>query len=201
MNSLLKKERIAPALLRLRAFCAFSRPRPGSGMAAARMRWLRRGCRKTARRITRRFGTLWGASFRAFPAPLPHFFRPLLRLFSAPGSIAAKPQKPCDGGVFRALNLLLKKERIAPALLRLRACRTFSRPRPGSGMAAERMRWLRRGCRKTARRIARRVSALLSAPFPSPSPRLFSAPGSIAAKPQKPCDGGVFRALNLLLFL
>ena len=131
---LLKKERSAPALPRLRACRTFSRPRPGSGMAAERMRWLRRGCRKTARRITRHFGTLWGASFRAFAALLPPPFAP----FSAPGSIAAKPQKPCDGGVFRAFYLLLKKERSAPALPRLRACRTFSRPRPGCDWAAVR---------------------------------------------------------------
>ena len=31
------------------------------------------------------------------------------------GLIAAKPVKPCDGGVFGALNLLLKKEQSAPA--------------------------------------------------------------------------------------
>ena len=29
----------------------------------------------------------------------------------------------------------------------------------------------------------------------------FFAPGLIAAKPVKPCDGGIFEALNLLLFL
>ena len=32
-------------------------------------------------------------------------------------SVAAKPVKPCDGGVFWVLNLLLKKERAAPARL------------------------------------------------------------------------------------
>ena len=32
----------------------------------------------------------------------------------APALIAAKPVKPCDGAVFWALNLLLKKERKAP---------------------------------------------------------------------------------------
>ena len=31
------------------------------------------------------------------------------------GLIAAKPVKPCDGGVFWGLNLLLKTEREAPA--------------------------------------------------------------------------------------
>ena len=33
--------------------------------------------------------------------------------FSATTSIATKPVKPCDGGVFGALNLLLKREQVA----------------------------------------------------------------------------------------
>ena len=35
-------------------------------------------------------------------------------LFFAMGLIAAKSLKPCDGGVFRGLDLLLKQERRAP---------------------------------------------------------------------------------------
>ena len=40
-------------------------------------------------------------------------FPPVFRRFSAMGLIAAKPVKPCDGGVFEALNLLLKTEQNA----------------------------------------------------------------------------------------
>ena len=44
----------------------------------------------------------------------------------AMGLIAAKPVKPCDGGLFWALNLLSKKEQIAPG----------AQPRPACGFRA-----------------------------------------------------------------
>ena len=71
---------------------------------------------------------------RAFwPATLPRGKRPGAApspagiVHFATDSIAAKPVKPCDGGVFRAFYLLLKKERrarnpIAPPRLRFGLC-------------------------------------------------------------------------------
>ena len=47
------------------------------------------------------------------PVALPVSFRIFSALFIAPGLIAAKPEKPCDGGVFGAFYSLLKKERNA----------------------------------------------------------------------------------------
>ena len=51
----------------------------------------------------------------------------------APGLIAAKPEKPCDGGVFGAFYLLLKKEQCAcnpKAQKRRSACRLAFTARP-----------------------------------------------------------------------
>ena len=52
----------------------------------------------------------WPQAFCGAAARLPQAFA-----HSAMGLIAAKPVKPCDGGVFWGLNLLLKTEREAPA--------------------------------------------------------------------------------------
>ena len=54
-------------------------------------------------------------------------------VFFATALIAAKPVKPCDGGVFGALNLLLKKERNTPNRAAPRLCfharpRTWGKP-------------------------------------------------------------------------
>ena len=127
----------------------------------------------------------------------------------APGLIAAKPEKPCDGAVFGAFYLLLKKERKradTPALPftgpRLRAHGQPSiGPLPGfhgpAALADFGAAALRRGGQKTASFKASRQSLCrcLSAFFPRPS----FAPGLRAAKPEKPCDGGVFGAFYLLL--
>ena len=54
-------------------------------------------------------------------------------------------------------------------------------------------------CRLDGRRMLSR--AWQAAGIGGPCACTFSAIGLIAAKPVKPCDGGVFQALNLLLFL
>ena len=131
--------------------------------------------------------------------------RPLIRPAGfAPGLIAAKPQKPCDGGVFGAFCPLLKKEwkradTPAPPFTgpRLRAHGQPSiGPLPGFhgpdavadlGAAARRP--------KDRKLQGKSLCRCLSASFPRPS----FAPGLIAAKPEKPCDGGVFGAFYLLL--
>ena len=131
--------------------------------------------------------------------------RPLIRPAGfAPGLIAAKPGKPCDGGVFGAFCPLLKKEwkradTPAPPFTgpRLRAHGQPSiGPLPGFhgpdavadlGAAARRP--------KDRKLQGKSLCRCLSASFPHPS----FAPGLIAAKPEKPCDGGVFRAFYLLL--
>ena len=41
----------------------------------------------------------------------------------------------------------------------------------------------------------------LPPPIRAPGNHRFFAPALIAAKPVEPCDGGIFQALNLLLFL
>ena len=57
------------------------------------------------------FQSLFSAKPRTV-LPLPRF--PGIAVFSAPALIAAKPQKPCDGGVCGALNSLLTSERTSP---------------------------------------------------------------------------------------
>ena len=158
-------------------------------------------------------------------------------VYFAPCLIAAKPVKPCDRGVFGALNLLLISERengdaagfcsaqaqpepspnpartqpepiqkpaqsqlkASTALNRLSADRysLLLRHEPGFALSG-----LRRGFRKT------RFQSLFSAGprtvfcrRPHPGNSVYFAPDLIAAKPVKPCDRGVFRALNLLLIL
>ena len=64
--------------------------------------------------------------------------------YFATGLIAAKPEKPCDGGVFRAFYLLLKKKQKRPALalltgfcldsVRTTACQTRGKVAPPSPM-------------------------------------------------------------------
>ena len=69
----------------------------------------------------------------------------------AMGLIAAKPVKPCDGGVFGPLNLLLKKERKAPGL-RFGACGQGGKRllKPVRGWAMSRFRAAARAPGKSA---------------------------------------------------
>ena len=112
----------------------------------------------------------------------------------APALIAAKPVKPCDGGVFGAFYLLL-------LLQQNRRC-----PRATGRLGAGSETSLRRHCGLRPALPCMRDAPASSLPSsPSHCPRSanhrFFAPDLIAAKPQKPCDGGVFRAFYLLLFL
>ena len=64
---------------------------------------------------------------------LPVACAPETPLFFAPALIAAKPVKPCDGGVFEGLNLLSKKEQNA----RIAACQSRpNHPPPGRSASA-----------------------------------------------------------------
>ena len=133
--------------------------------------------------------------------------RPLIRPAGfAPGLIAAKPGKPCDGGVFRAFCPLLKKEwkradSPAPPFTgpRLRA---HGQPSIGSlpgfhgpdavadlGAAARRPK---------DRKLQGKSPVALPVSFRIFS-ALFIAPGLIATKPEKPCDRAVFGAFYSLL--
>ena len=139
------------------------------------------------------------------PPTLFHAFRPLCpgagqvsessrRLpFFATGLIAAKPQKPCDRGVFGAFYLLLKKERnMASWTLALLRMKSFA-PKPGAlldGQSAQ------PAATKPPRK-ARPCPGFCCCPHPAVCAGF--ATGLIAAKPQKPCDGGVFGAFYLLL--
>ena len=130
-----------------------------------------------------------------------HAFRPLCpgagqvsesscRLpFFATGLIAAKPQKPCDGGVFGVFYLLLKKERNEAG----RAADGLLSPKPGAlldGQSAQ-------PTATKAPRKARPCPGFCCCPHPTVCAGF--ATGLIAAKPVKPCDGGVFGAFYLLL--
>ena len=118
--------------------------------------------------------------------------------------IAAKPEKPCDRGVFGAFYLLLKKEqntriraasglRFVPAALALCGFKAWALPASPASRAA---------CRAKARSISPGApfitAASQSAAVASRKPTHF-ATTSIAAKPVKPCDRGVFGAFYLLL--
>ena len=99
--------------------------------------------------------------------------------------IAAKPLKPCDGGVFRGLFFAP----VSGAAVPLRA---VDAPVAGQGKC----------CGPVSESAGQTSGAWASAAFRS---RLHAgnhrrfATSLIAAKPLKPCDGGVFGALNLLL--
>mgnify|MGYP000861260608 CR=1 FL=1 len=116
----------------------------------------------------------------------------------APDLIASKPVKPCDRGVFRALNLLSKTEQNAArpgqsgGVLRCRSgagklLRAYLQTH-GAGSGIWREGW-------ALAEVAKRVLKTAPGTF------AVFAPDLIAAKPVKPCDGGVFRGLNLLLLL
>ena len=66
----------------------------------------------------------WASCGAAFERP--HATRGARRegLFLAPALIAARPVKPCDGGVLGALNSLLKMKRNAPGLAQNRSAET-----------------------------------------------------------------------------
>ena len=116
----------------------------------------------------------------------------------APDLIASNPVKPCDGGIFRALNLLSKTEQNAArpgqsgGVLRCRSgagklLRAYLQTH-GAGSGIWREGW-------ALAEVAKRVLKTAPGTF------AVFAPDLIAAKPVKPCDGGVFRGLNLLLLL
>ena len=136
----------------------------------------------------------FGRAGLGFAAQLPQAARAAMG-FLAPGLIAAKLLKPCDGAVFGALNLLLKNEQRARNsqarkrrdgcvwLLRFGLCGSTAAVWPFGRLAA--LAWaLRRSFRKAASRAG--------------CGGLFAL-GLIAEKPVKPCDGAVFGALDRLL--
>ena len=111
--------------------------------------------------------------------------------------IAAKPVKSCDGGVFGAFYLLLKKEQNASNRACLAALWPLAR-KSGASLAGSTIQ----------RPKPPRQSQ--PSPCPTPCPAGVAPPASpkrprkhrpfatslIAAKPVKPCDGGVFGLLN-----
>ena len=109
--------------------------------------------------------------------------------FFATGLIAAKPEKPCDGGVFGVFYLLLKKERNEAG----RAADGLLAPKPGALLGGQSAQ----PAATKAPRKARPCPGFCCCPHP-PACAGF-ATGLIADKPQKPCDGGVFGAFYLLL--
>ena len=153
-------------------------------------------------------------------------------VYFAPGLIATKPVKPCDGGVFGALNLLLISERASGRAGQVQPRPSQSEPgtKPNSNparsqaqpnwllaaclsdLSALRLRFvcamnralpppqLWRGCRKLRFQNPLRAGPRAGCrPRPPPATIADFAPALIAAKPAKPCDRGVFGALNLLL--
>ena len=139
--------------------------------------------------------------------------------------IAAKPQKPCDGGVFWVLNLPSKKVKGTKAgldwagrdgLLAVAVAGAVAVvvvvvvvvAVVGAGAGAGRGRdktSLAPRPQATSERISRQRQTRCNLPVgwfvavsrtPNPSPDFATA--LIAAKPLKPCDGGVFWASNLL---
>ena len=153
-------------------------------------------------------------------------------VYFAPALIATKPVKPCDGGVFGALNLLLISERQAAGQAgfapgpanpepgtKPNSNPARSQPQPNwllaaclSDLSAICLRFvcamnralpapqLWRGCRKLRFQHPFRAGPRAgSHPRPPPATIADFAPALIATKPVKPCDGGVFGALNLLL--
>ena len=152
----------------------------------------------------------FGRAGLGFAAQLPQAARAAMG-FLAPGLIAAKLLKPCDGAVFWALDLLLKNERRARNsqarkrrdgcvwLLRFGLCGStaavwpllFGRCSLAAavqpslfGRAAVWPRWLGLCGAASASRAG--------------CDGLFAL-GLIAEKPVKPCDGAVFGALDRLL--
>ena len=105
------------------------------------------------------------------------------------GLIAAKPVKPCDGGVFGGFDLLLKKERKASEPVPGRACVALC----GQSVNSE----------PAFHPAASGFLQLFSWLSPQPPAPLRGIAGFamdlIAAKPVKPCDGGVFGGFDLLL--
>ena len=160
-----------------------------------------RGCRKLRFQNPFRAGPRASSRPRSPPATIADF---------APALIAAKPVKPCDRGVFGALNLLLKKERYATR--RAHSTQPDANPNPirlsvfcpfalvcamNRALPAPQL-W--RGCRKLRFQNPFRAGPRAgSRPRPPPATIADFAPALIATKPVKPCDGGVFGALNLLL--
>ena len=121
----------------------------------------------------------------------------------APGLIAAKPVKPCDGGVFGALDWLPKKERkrAHPGRARLAFCvrrpaLSGVRHKPARKLGF--MGRLQGGISPGAPCITAGKQPVSQLPPTRHKPAFF-ATTSIATKPVKPCDGGVFGALNSLL--
>ena len=114
----------------------------------------------------------------------------LLLLFFASVLIAAKPVKPCDGGVFGALDLLLKTERnVAGAGGVGIGSGEWAGPVDAfapCGQTPQAGSWT--GCQpvSTAACVAQSL--------------VDFAPALIAAKPVKPCDGGVFGGLGFAPF-
>ena len=111
------------------------------------------------------------------------------RLF-ATDSIAAKPVKPCDRGVSGVLNWRLKTEQNTPGFEQAAPLRRDLRsPRLHHA--------LRRNLNRRSKR-EQRLAASCSCRCLRPKAIADFAIDLIAAKPVKPCDGGVFGAFYLL---
>ena len=123
--------------------------------------------------------------------------------YSATALIAAKPLKPCDGGVFLGAKFALKK-RVDYAWVWMGRMGRMGRMSWGLGWAWAGFDRAMRPRKQPLRRFqaAANPSASRPAPFSATArtskSNAYSATGLIAAKPLKPCDGGVFRGLNSL---
>ena len=135
----------------------------------------------------------------------------------APGLIAAKPEKPCDGAVFGAFYSLLKKERNVPSggvrkglLAAGASCRACLACALALCTPNGRIAWIGNAAQSAnspnqAQPTWRNQAARKDRPHPAfaaaRTPQAYAdfATGLIAAKPEKPCDGGVFGAFYSLL--
>ena len=123
----------------------------------------------------------------------------------ATGLIAPKPVKPCDRAVFGALNSLLLLQWNRHRLLIGFGSATRKRP---ATTPCQHLRICPR-CPPTcpppmqAPKCRSASESATPACLPAGPPQNIArfATGLIAPKPEKPCDGAIFRALNSLLFL
>ena len=168
--------------------------------ALAPARLTKRDGQKAARRAAD-CKALFRASFRTFHAPLPHFFRTPFAPFFRSWFDSSKAPKTVRWGRFQGLEF-------APETRAHRACSAPFAGLPHLFSPTARLRHGRRTDALAPVRLPQNRTADCKArfrasfrAFPLTFPAPFLAPGLIAAKPVKPCDGGVFGALNLLLFL
>ena len=107
----------------------------------------------------------------------------------ATGLIAAKPEKPCDRGVFGAFYLLLFLQQSR------RSCAFRASRLTDFAARLQSLCFLE----IWPKRLTQRFRRFFPMPFSAPQAIAYFAPVLIAAKPEKPCDGGVLGAFYLLL--